>query len=265
MSEQNSSLQDLSVTLVQTNLHWEDATANMAMLEEKIFGMTNPTDLIILPEMFTTGFTMNPDKLAEPMNLHTTRWMKQMAAQTGAVITGSVVIKDNNKYYNRLLWVSPDGEVDTYDKRHLFRMGKENEVYTGGDKKLIKELKGWKICPLICYDLRFPVWSRNINLAYDLLIYVANWPQVRMYPWDSLLVARAIENQSYVIGVNRIGLDGNNVVHAGHSAVIDFTGKVLFREINHEVVHQHTIFKAPLDEFRQKFPAYLDADNFEII
>lgn len=264
MADQNASLQDLNVTLVQTNLHWEDATANMAMLEEKILGISAPTDLIILPEMFTTGFSMNPAKVAEPMNLYTTRWMKQIAAQTRAVITGSVVIKENNQYYNRLLWVSDNGDIDTYDKRHLFRMGKEHEVYAGGNQKLIKELKGWKICPLICYDLRFPVWSRNVNLEYDLLIYVANWPQVRMYPWDSLLVARAIENQSYVIGVNRTGLDGNNVVHAGHSALIDFTGKVLFREINNEIVHQHTITKATLDEFRQKFPAYLDADTFEI-
>ena len=265
MSESTASLSDLNVTLVQTNLHWEDATANMAMLEEKISGISEPTDLIILPEMFTTGFTMTPAKVAEPMNLHTTRWMRQIAAQTGAVITGSVVIKEDSKYYNRLLWVSPDGEVDTYDKRHLFRMGKENEVFTGGDTRIIKELKGWKICPLICYDLRFPVWSRNIDLAYDLLIYVANWPQVRMYPWDTLLAARAIENQSYVIGVNRTGLDGNNIVHAGHSAVIDFAGKVLFREINNEVVHQHTLSKTTIDEFRQKFPAYLDADKFEII
>lgn len=265
MSEQNASLPDLNVTLVQTNIHWEDATANMAMLEEKIFGISTPTDLIILPEMFTTGFTMAPAKVAEPMNLHTTRWMKQMAAQTGAVITGSIIIKEDHYYYNRLLWVSPDGEVDSYDKRHLFRMGKENEVFTGGDKRIIKKLKGWKICPLICYDLRFPVWSRNVDLAYDLLIYVANWPQVRMYPWDSLLVARAIENQSYVIGVNRTGFDGNNIAHAGHSAVIDFAGQVLFREINNEVIHQHSISRTALDVFRQKFPAYMDADSFDIM
>lgn len=264
MADTIASLQDLNVTLVQTNLYWEDATANRAMLEEKIFSISDPTDLIILPEMFTTGFSMNPAKVAEHMNLHTTRWMQQMAAQTGAVITGSAVIKDQNNYYNRLLWVSPDGQVDTYDKRHLFRMGNEHEVYAGGTQRLIKKLKGWKICPLICYDLRFPVWSRNTILAYDLLIYVANWPQVRMYPWDSLLVARAIENQSYVVGVNRVGLDGNNVPHAGHSTVIDFTGKVLFREIDHEVVHQHTLNKGTLDAFRRNFPAYLDADSFTI-
>jgi len=264
MPEPTASLQDLHVTLVQTNLYWEDATANRAMLEEKIFGISAPTDLIILPEMFTTGFTMNPAKVAEPMNIHTTRWLQQMAAQTGAVVTGSVVIKDQKNYYNRLLWVSPDGQIDTYDKRHLFRMGNEHEVYAGGTQRLIKEIKGWKICPLICYDLRFPVWSRNTDLAYDLLIYVANWPQVRMYPWDSLLVARAIENQSYVVGVNRVGFDGNNVPHAGHSAVIDFTGKVLFREVDKEVLHTHTINKTALDEFRQNFPAHLDADSFTI-
>ncbi|WP_259015419.1 amidohydrolase [Emticicia fluvialis] len=264
MAETTTAQQDLSVTLVQTHLYWEDATANRAMLEEKIFGITAPTDIIILPEMFTTGFTMAPAKVAEPMNLHTTRWMQQMAAQTGAVITGSVVIKEHNKFYNRLLWVSPDGQVDTYDKRHLFRMGNEHEVYSGGSQRLIKELKGWKICPLICYDLRFPVWSRNTNLAYDVLIYVANWPQVRMYPWDSLLVARAIENQSYVVAVNRVGLDGNDVPHAGHSAVIDFAGNVLFREVDHEILHTHTLNKTALDQFRRNFPAHLDADSFNI-
>ncbi len=265
MAETTDSIQDLNVTLVQTHLYWEDATANRAMLEEKIFGISAQTDIIVLPEMFTTGFTMNPARVAEPMNLHTTRWMQQMAAQTGAVVTGSVVIKEQNNYYNRLLWVSPNGQIDYYDKRHLFRMGNEHQVYAGGSQRLIKELKGWKICPLICYDLRFPVWSRNTSLAYDLLIYVANWPQVRMYPWDSLLVARAIENQSYVVAANRVGLDGNNIHHAGHSAVIDFAGKVLFREIDHEVIHQHTLNKAALYEFRRNFPAHLDADSFTIL
>ena len=264
MSEIQTSLSQLKVTLIQTNLYWEEPTANLAMLEEKIFSIAEPTDLIILPEMFTSGFTMNAKKVGEHMNLLTTRWMKQMAAQTGAVITGSFIAKENKNFYNRLLWVSPEGEVDTYDKRHLFRMGEENQVFTGGQSKLIKEIKGWKICPLICYDLRFPVWSRNTNLAYDVLLYVANWPQVRMYPWDTLLAARAIENQSYVIGVNRTGLDGNNIAYAGHSAVIDYTGKVLFREINNEVVHHHLLDKAQLDAFRQNFPAYLDADTFEI-
>jgi omega-amidase len=265
MTENKVLVHNLKISLVQTNLYWENPTANLAMLEEKIFGITDPTDLIILPEMFNSGFTMNAAKIAEPMNLTTTRWMKQIAAQTGAVVTGSFIVKEGENYYNRLLWVTPEGEVDNYDKRHLFRMAKENEVFSEGKERLIKTIKGWKICPLICYDLRFPVWSRNVNLDYDLLIYVANWPQVRMYPWDSLLVARAIENQSYVVGVNRVGEDGNGYPHSGNSAVIDFAGKVLFREIDNEVIHHHTLDRPSLDQFRERFPAYLDADSFEII
>ncbi len=257
--------QNLHITLVQTNLYWENPTANLAMLEEKIFAISEKTDLIILPEMFNSGFTMNVAEVAEPINLSTTRFMKQMAAQTGAVIMGSFIVKDGENYYNRLLWVEPNGEIDYYDKRHLFRMAKENDVFSGGEKRIIKTLKGWKICPLICYDLRFPVWSRNVNLDYDLLIYVANWPKVRMYPWDSLLVARAIENQSYVVGVNRVGEDGNGFPHSGNSAIIDFAGKVLAKEIDKEIVLHYTLEKSPLDEFRQRFPAYLDADGFVLI
>lgn len=256
---------NLKTTIIQTNLHWEEPTANLAMLEEKIFGISEATDLIILPEMFNSGFTMNAAKVAEPMNLTTTRWMKQMAAQTGAVITGSFIVKEGRNYYNRLLWVEPNGEIDSYDKRHLFRMAKENDVFSEGNKRLVKNIKGWKVCPLICYDLRFPVWSRNVHLDYDLLIYVANWPKVRMYPWDSLLVARAIENQSYVIGVNRVGEDGNGFPYSGNSAIIDFAGKVLVREIDNETIFHYTLEKTPLDEFRQKFPAYLDADGFILI
>ncbi|WP_394996012.1 amidohydrolase [Emticicia sp.] len=261
----SSTVPNLKVTIIQTNLYWEEPTANLAMLEEKVFGISEATDLIILPEMFNSGFTMNAAKIAEPMNLTTTRWMKQMAAQTGAVITGSFIVKEGGNYYNRLLWVEPSGEVDFYDKRHLFRMAKENDVFSGGNKRLIKTIKGWKVCPLICYDLRFPVWSRNVHLDYDLLIYVANWPKVRMYPWDSLLVARAIENQSYVVGVNRVGEDGNGFQYSGNSAVIDFTGKVFVREIDDEIISHHTLEKTPLDEFRQRFPAYLDADGFVLI
>jgi len=256
--------QDLKVTLVQSNLHWENPTANLAMLEEKIWTIAESTDLIVLPEMFNSGFTMNASHVAEPMNLTTTRWMKQMAAQTGAIITGSIIISENNRFFNRLLWVSPDGSVDYYDKRHLFRMANEHQVFSEGSKKLIKTVKGWNICPLICYDLRFPVWSRNINLAYDLLIYVANWPKIRMYPWDSLLVARAIENQSYVVAVNRVGEDGNQYPHSGNSSVIDFMGNVLFKAIDEEIIHHQVLEKQALDGFRAKFPAYLDADSFSM-
>ena len=257
--------QNLKITLIQTNLYWEEPTANLAMLEEKIFGISEATDLIILPEMFNSGFTMNAAKIAEPMNLTTTRWMKQMAAQTGAVITGSFIVKEGEDFYNRLLWVEPNGEIDFYDKRHLFRMAKENDVFSEGNKKLIKTIKGWKVCPLICYDLRFPIWSRNVHLEYDLLIYVANWPKVRVYPWDSLLVARAIENQSYVVGVNRVGEDGNGFPYSGNSTIIDFAGKVLVREVDNEVILHYTLEKTLLDEFRQRFPAYLDADGFILI
>ncbi len=250
----------MKVTLLQTNPYWQDTTANLAVLEEKI-AQIDETDLIILPEMFNTGFTMNVEKSAETMNLTSHRWMKMVAKQTGAVVVGSLIIKEQNKYYNRLLWVEPDGKTDFYDKRHLFRMGHEHEIFEMGNKRLIKEWKGWKICPLICYDLRFPVWSRNFNLKYDLLIYVANWGEKRIPAWDKLLMARAIENQSYVIGVNRVGIDGNNVAHNGHSAVIDYYGNPIFEAEENEIIHSEILNKTALDEFRKKFPAYLDADS----
>jgi omega-amidase len=254
----------LQVSFFQTELFWENPTANLAMFEEKIAALPHTTDLIVLPEMFSTGFTMNIEKVAEPMNLTTLRWMKQQAAATGAVITGSFIVKENGKFYNRLAWVEPNGSVDVYDKRHLFRMGQEHLYYEAGQQKLIKTLKGWRICPLICYDLRFPVWSRNVDLAYDLLLYVANWPAPRVHVWNTLLQARAIENLSYVVGVNRIGTDGNALAYSGDSAVIDFKGERLFYESNTEAVCQIGLDKELLDAFRSKFPAHLDADRFEI-
>ena len=221
-------MQDLSVTLIQADLHWQNPTANLAMLEEKIWEIVDKTDLIILPEMFTTGFTMEAPAYAEPMNFTTMKWMKQQAAQTGAVVTGSCIIKEKGHYFNRLLWVEPNGEVDTYDKRHLFRMAKEDETFTMGQTRIVKEWKGWRICPLICYDLRFPVWSRNEQLEdgmdYDLLLYVANWPAARISAWDTLLQARAIENLSYVVGVNRVGEDENGKTYNGHSLIVDQKG-----------------------------------------
>ncbi|GAA4456299.1 amidohydrolase [Nibrella saemangeumensis] len=254
----------LHVSLIQTNLHWEDPVANRAMLEEKIFGLAEPTDLIVLPEMFTTGFTMNAKAVAEPMNLTTFKWLKQMAAQTRAVVTGSYIVQEGGNYYNRLIWMEPDGAFDCYDKRHLFRMAAEEKTYTSGSRRLVKEWKGWRICPLICYDLRFPVWSRNINLEYDLLLYVANWPAARRNPWNTLLQARAIENLSYVVGVNRVGLDGKEIPYAGDSAVIDFKGEVLYRPTDEEAIHQQTLSLDNLRAFRQKFPANLDADEFTL-
>jgi predicted amidohydrolase len=239
------------------------------MLEEQIFSLSEPTDLIVLPEMFTTGFTMDAQAVAEPMNLTTFRWLKQMAAQTRAVVTGSYVVKEKNSYFNRLIWMQPDGQFDSYDKRHLFRMAGEDGIYTAGEQRLIKEWKGWRICPLICYDLRFPVWSRNrteasTDFAYDLLLYVANWPAPRRTAWNTLLQARAIENLSYVAGVNRVGEDGNGHVYTGDSALIDFKGDVLFRQTDREAIHQQTLSLDDLRTFREKFPANLDADAFTI-
>ncbi len=255
---------NLHVAAIQTNLFWEDSIANLAMLEEKIATISQPIDLIVLPEMFTTGFTMNPMTFSEPMNFTTFKWLKQMAAQSGAAITGSFAVKDGQRYYNRLLFMLPDGSYMSYDKRHLFRMGGEDKVYEAGQKKIIVSFKGFHICPLICYDLRFPVWSRNVNLEYDILIYVANWPAARRNVWNTLLKARAIENQCYVVGVNRIGEDGNGLPHAGDSCFIDYKGEPTATMLNEEGIIYTTFEKKPLDDFREKFPAYLDADGFEI-
>lgn len=256
-------MQNLSVTLIQTELYWENPIANLAMLEEKIAQIENETDIIVLPEMFSTGFSMNTS-LAEPMNLTTFKWMRQQAAQSKAVVVGSVMIREAENVFNRMIWMQPDGQYHTYDKRHLFRMGNEHLHYRGGEKRLIVEWKGWKICPLICYDLRFPVWSRNVAQAYDVLIYVANWPEARAYPWKSLLVARAIENQSYVIGVNRVGKDGNDLTFSGDSAVLNFRGEYLFTETQKEIVQTVLLSKEDITNFRTQFPAHLDADSFII-
>jgi omega-amidase len=272
-------MQDLSVTIIQTDLFWENSTANLANLEEKMAQISMPTDLIILPEMFTTGFTMQAKSLAEHPNFTTFKWLKQQAKRTQAVITGSFIVKEGEHFFNRLIWIRPDGSFETYDKRHLFRMGEEDKTFTAGTKRLIVELKGWRICPLICYDLRFPIWSRNFSvekigkgkgektsiLNYDLLIYVANWPSVRSKVWDTLLQARAIENQSFCIGVNRVGKDGMGLDYSGNSAVIDFKGNQLFYQKDSEAIHNQILNKKELEDFRNKFPAYLDADEFEII
>ncbi|RCR66755.1 amidohydrolase [Larkinella punicea] len=255
----------MHLTLLQTSLHWENPTANRAMLEEKIFALPEKTDLIVLPEMFTTGFSMNAKALAEPMNLTTFRWLKQMAAQTDAVVTGSYIVQEKGQFYNRLIWMEPDGSFDVYDKRHLFRMAGEEQTYAGGTKRLVKSWRGWNICPLICYDLRFPVWSRNAGLEYDLLLYVANWPAARSTAWNALLQARAIENLAYVAGVNRVGEDGNGHAYAGDSSLIDPKGEVLFRQNQTETVFQTTLSLDELSVYRERFPANRDADDFRII
>jgi len=254
----------MNITFLQPDLYWENPTANRAALEEEIFALPCPTDLIVLPEMFTTGFTMNAAAVAEPMNLTTFRWLRQMAAHTNAVVTGSYVVAEGGRFYNRLVWMQPDGSFDTYDKRHLFRMAGENRVYAAGAGRLVKHWRGWNICPLICYDLRFPVWSRNIGLAYDVLLYVANWPAARRPAWNTLLQARAIENLSYVVGVNRVGQDANGHAYSGDSAVVDFRGEVLFRADDRAAVHQTTLSLDELRAFRRQFPAHCDADAFRI-
>ena len=263
-------MENLRVTVIQTSLYWESPVANLAMIEEKIWKIGQPTNVIVLPEMFTTGFTMNAAPLAEPSNLQTFRWMKQMADQTGALILGSHIAKESGSYFNRLVWMEPGGTFKTYDKRHLFRMAKENDVYASGSERLIASWKGWNICPLVCYDLRFPVWSRNRwdagtkSLEYDALIYVANWPQARVAAWDALLKARAIENLSYVIGVNRVGSDGKGIVYNGHSTVNDPKGAALWFGDEQEIIETVGLDAQGLRDYRERFPAYLDADDFSL-
>ena len=263
-------MHNLKVTLVQTELHWENADANLAMFTQKLSGIEKgSTDLIVLPEMFSTGFSMNAKTLAEKENGKTMQWMAQQANNKNAVITGSIIFEEDEKYYNRLIWMRPDGTFEYYNKRHLFSMGNEHLHYTAGTKKLITQLNGWKICPLVCYDLRFPVWSRNHFIKendtpigeYDLLLYIANWPERRNHPWKTLLLARAIENQCYVAGLNRAGADGNDIIHSGDSAVINAKGEI----ISTIPAHKNYISTIELNyneliNFRKEFPVGLDAD-----
>jgi omega-amidase len=256
----------LNITLIQAPLHWEDIDANLKMFSEKIASIKEETDMILLPEMFSTGFSMNAATLAEDMNGRTLQWMKQMAAEKNCVITGSFIAKEGNKFYNRLVWMRSDGSFELYDKRHMFRLADEGHTYTPGSKKIYTEIKGWKILPLVCYDLRFPVWSRRTKQEdYDLLLYVANWPERRGHAWRQLLMARAIENQSYVAGLNRISDDGNNIYHSGDSVVHDFKGEQLSKTKPHEEsVETITLSKVPLNEFRKTFAFIEDADQFTI-
>lgn len=259
-------MEDLKVTIVQSTLHWENVDANLAMFSNKLKDIVPAsTDLIVLPEMFSTGFTMSANKVAEDMNGKAVEWLKKTTAEKKCVITGSLVIKEENKYYNRLVWMKPDGTHETYDKRHLFRMGEENNTYTAGKKRIITNIKGWKICPLVCYDLRFPVWCRNVNHEYDLLVFVANWPEIRNYPWKQLLIARAIENQVYLAGVNRIGKDGNGFKHTGDSAVINPKGTITSKtKADEEAIETVTLSWKELEDFRKAFPVAMDADKFKL-
>lgn len=256
----------MKLALLQTDLFWENISANLANLEEKIWAMQKEVDVIVLPEMFSTGFTMNAEALAEPMNLTTFKWLRQMAAQTKAAVTGSYIVKENGFFYNRLIWMQPDGKFWTYDKRHLFSYAGEEKKYKGGNDRLIVEWKGWKFCLLICYDLRFPVWSRNdAARPYDCLVYVANWPERRIAAWNALLKARAIENLSYVAGVNRVGDDGNGIHYNGDTSAYDFLGNPLAYSSEREEIVFVNLDKKALEEFRASFPALGDGDAFHLL
>jgi predicted amidohydrolase len=250
----------LRITLVQSHLHWENPEKNRSHLEA-LLSDTHLTDLIVLPELFNTAFSVTYS--GEPMNGKTIKWMSSIAADKGASVVGSLIITENGNKYNRLIWMSPDGSHQHYDKRHLFGMMDEATYFKAGKDRLIIDFKGWKICPLICYDLRFPVFSRN-NENFDLLLYVANWPVSRIDHWDKLLVARAIENQCYVAAVNRVGQDFNGVEFNGHSSLIDYNGHLIYMEVEKEQVKTLTIDKTDLMNGRSKLPFLKDRDSFSI-
>lgn len=265
-------MSDLRTTLVQCDLRWEDPDANCEMLEELLGELGSAeTDLIVLPEMFATGFTMNSREMAEPMaQSRTVAWLRQQAESRGCVVTGSVAIEDNGSCYNRLIWARPDGSITHYDKRHLFRMAGEHERYGAGDERVIVELKGFRLLLSVCYDLRFPVWMRQHpgqeeHFEYDVMLCIANWPAPRRQPWRTLLAARAIENLAYVIGVNRVGEDAKGLAYAGDSMLLDFKGEpIVDRPRDQAFLHTVTLERQPLEDFRDKFPAWRDADDFEV-
>jgi len=275
----------LTITGIQTSLHWEDPAANLNMLEEKINTISDKTEIVILPEMFTTGFSMKPIEFAEKMPARsgtdgdgeTVKWMKRIAAEKKIIITGSIIAEERGEYFNRLIWMLPNGQYGIYDKRHLFAYAGEDEHYTPGTKRLIASVKGWKINLLICYDLRFPVWARQASPPilsaggegvaipeFDIIIYVANWPERRNHAWKTLLQARAIENQCYVVGVNRVGKDGKDIYYSGDSMVVDPMGEVIYNKAHEEDVFTITLSKEKLEEVRTRLPFWKDGDNFII-
>lgn len=271
-------MSSLTITIIQPNLHWENKKANLEMLAQKIESIQEKTEVVILPEMFSTGFSMQPELLAEKMNGETIDWMKKIASSKKIILTGSVIIEEKGKFYNRLIWMLPNGDYGIYDKRHLFAYADEHNHYSAGSKRLIAQVKGWKLNLFVCYDLRFPIWTRQApsqplptgekkeaRLEYDVLIYVANWPERRITAWKTLLQARAIENQCYVIGVNRVGDDGNNIHYSGESMIVDPLGEILYQKAKEEDVFTYTLQKEKLDEVRAKFPFWRDADSFEIV
>lgn len=254
----------LKITLVQTHLHWENPVANRNMFSEKLAGLTGETDLIVLPEMFTTGFSMNANELAEDSAGESLMWMISEAKRLEAAITGSLIISEDNNFYNRLFFVFPNGTYKKYDKRHTFTLAGEHKVYTAGNEKLIVNYLGWKICPLVCYDLRFPVWSRN-NGDYDVLLYTANWPEKRITAWDALLQARAIENMSYCLGVNRVGLDGNGYEYVGHSAGYNVLGEqISTTDFEKEFIETTELDMSHILTLRDRLQFLEDRDSFQV-
>ncbi|MCC6542463.1 MAG: amidohydrolase [Flavobacteriales bacterium] len=257
-------MQDLRVTIVQRMLHWEDAEANRSMFAKDLSALKSATDLVVLPEMFTTGFSMRSADLAEPMDGPTVAWMKDQARTIQAAIYSSMIISEGGNHYNRGLFVKPNGGITTYDKRHLFRFANETDHYSAGKERVVVEWCGWRLLLQICFDLRFPVFARNRS-DYDAILYVANWPEARRYPWSQLLIARAIENQCYVAGVNRVGMDGKGNHYSGDSVLVDPRGQVIGHVDPSQEGHvTETFDKASLEDFREKFPVALETDDFEL-
>jgi omega-amidase len=267
-------MSSLTISTIQTNLGWEDKAANLAMLEDKISSLAHKTEVVVLPEMFSTGFSMNAKELAEKMDGPSVEWLKNISRSSRVIVTGSLIIEEDGKYFNRLIWMMPNGEYGYYDKRHLFGFAREDQFYSSGQKRLIASVKGWKINLQVCYDLRFPVWARQSPVTsasekgsepeYDVLLYVANWPSRRSHAWKTLLCARAIENQCFAIGVNRVGKDGKEIYYSGDSLVIDPLGEVLYHMTDEEDIFTITLEKEKLDEARSKFPFLKDGDIFRI-
>lgn len=261
-------MSSLTVATIQSDIFWENKEQNLKMFEEKVSSISEQTEVIILPEMFSTGFIQDPAELAENMDGTTLQWMKNIAYKRKSILTGSIIIKENGHYFNRLIWMLPNGQFGFYDKRHLFSYGNEHLHFTPGDKRLIASVKGWKINLQICYDLRFPVWARqqinNNKPEYDVLINIANWPERRCNAWKTLLQARSIENQCYVIGVNRIGVDGNHIPYNGNTSVIDPLGNILYQKDKDEDIFSITLKKENLEQIRDKYPFLDDADGFRI-
>jgi omega-amidase len=255
----------LKITLLQAYLFWENIDKNLQNIGLKLSTIREKTDLIILPEMFNTGFTMNAAALAEEMDGKTMQWMQEKAFRYNAVITGSLIIKEKGNFYNRLIWMKPDGSYQKYDKKHLFTLAGEDKIYTSGSEKLIVELNGWKIMPVICYDLRFPVWLRNHDELYDLLLVIANWPEKRAHHWRTLIPSRAIENQSYIIALNRVGHDGNEIYYSGDTTCIDPQGKVVYYKRDEEDTYTFTIHKNEVVKTRNEMPFLNDADDFKLL